>query len=105
MVVFLQGGDHFVHKLAKRLRSEGRKCYAIPCGGSNVLGTFGYLNAVSELIKQCENDDGCSSCASNGKRSFFYDHIVFACGSGGTAAGLAIGANLAQLDVQVFFIV
>jgi D-cysteine desulfhydrase len=103
-----------VHQLAQRLaEQEGRKCYEIPCGGSNVLGTFGYLHAVAELIQQAEESDTnvtgadkqekqqCTSEAVGGKRAFPYDHLVFGCGSGGTAAGLAIGVHLAQLDVQV----
>ena len=103
-----------MHQLAQRLaEQEGRKCYEIPCGGSNVLGTFGYLHAVAELIQQAEESDTnvtgadkqekqqCTSEAVGGKRAFPYDHLVFGCGSGGTAAGLAIGVHLAQLDVQV----
>jgi len=102
-----KGGDFFVHQLAQRLaETQGRKCYEVPCGGSNTLGTFGYLHAVAELIRQA----GIDSCApesapdqdcEGGKRDFPYDHLVFGCGSGGTAAGLAIGVHLARLDVKV----
>jgi 1-aminocyclopropane-1-carboxylate deaminase/D-cysteine desulfhydrase-like pyridoxal-dependent ACC family enzyme len=91
----VQGGDFFVHQLAERLRAQqGRNCYEVPCGGSNVLGTFGYLHAVTELMQQASDCDGAQA-------TFPYDHIVFGCGSGGTAAGLAIGAHLAGLDVQL----
>lgn len=102
-----KGGDYFVHQLAQRLaETQGRKCYEVPCGGSNMLGTFGYLHAVAELMRQAEVDGTAAECAldqdcEGDKRAFPYDHLVFGCGSGGTAAGLAIGVHLAQLDVKV----
>ena len=66
--------------LATDLRKEGRNPYIIPVGGSCALGCFGYLDAVDEMINQ----------------GFEFDHLVFACGSGGTAAGLAIGIHLSK---------
>lgn len=53
---------------------QTRKPYAFPSGGSSALGTWGYVHAVTEI------DEG-------------YDRIYFACGSGGTAAGLALGVS------------
>jgi D-cysteine desulfhydrase family pyridoxal phosphate-dependent enzyme len=62
-----------------RLGSEmGRPYYKIPCGGSNALGTLGYVACAREISEQ-------------GMR---FDHIVCAEGSGGTMAGLALGAKL-----------
>ena len=52
--------------------------YKIPCGGSNALGTLGYVDCAREIAGQ-------------GLR---FDHIVCAEGSGGTMAGLALGAKL-----------
>jgi len=52
--------------------------YKIPCGGSNALGTLGYVDCAREIAGQ-------------GVR---FDHIVCAEGSGGTMAGLALGAKL-----------
>ncbi|MBR4236166.1 MAG: D-cysteine desulfhydrase family protein [Clostridia bacterium] len=59
-------------------RSLGAVYYKIPCGGSNALGTLGYVDCVREISEQ-------------GVR---FDHIVCAEGSGGTMAGLALGAKL-----------
>ena len=52
--------------------------YKIPCGGSNALGSLGYVACAEEIATQ-------------GMR---FDHLVCAEGSGGTMAGLALGAKL-----------
>ena len=59
-------------------RAIGRPYYKIPCGGSNALGSLGYVDCAREIAAQ-------------GVR---FDHIVCAEGSGGTMAGLALGARL-----------
>ena len=46
----------------------------------NALGVFGYIEAVEELRLQLQL-----------KSMKAFDRIYFACGSGGTAAGLALG--------------
>lgn len=62
--------------------SDKQRAYPIPVGGSNGLGSWGYINGVEELMQQWKSDTS-------------LDHIVFACGSGGTAAGIALGVALA----------
>ena len=52
--------------------------YRIPCGGSNALGSLGYVDCALEISKQ----------------ELHFDHIICAEGSGGTLAGLALGAKL-----------
>ena len=56
----------------------GRPFYKIPCGGSNALGTLGYVECAREIRDQ----------------GFFPDYLICAEGSGGTMAGLALGAKL-----------
>jgi len=73
---------------AERLRAAGRRPYVIPEGGSNALGSWGYVGCASELA-----DDLAALPARP-------TTIVFACGSGGTAAGLVLGARLAGLDAR-----
>ena len=58
--------------------SLGVPYYKIPCGGSNALGSLGYVACAEEIAAQ-------------GGR---FDHIVCAEGSGGTMAGMALGAKL-----------
>ncbi|KAG7346266.1 pyridoxal phosphate-dependent enzyme, D-cysteine desulfhydrase family protein [Nitzschia inconspicua] len=68
--------------------------YRIPVGGSNGLGTFGYLNAVDEILEQWWSEDGDETDSDD--PTIPLNHVVFACGSGGTACGLALGMALAH---------
>lgn len=72
-------------RLEAELRAQGRNPYVIPVGGSNAVGTWGYLAAVDELAGQLQQP---------------FDHCVFACGSGGTAAGIGLGFKLAGLSLR-----
>lgn len=63
----------------------GRSVYKIPCGGSNALGSLGYVDCMKEI----------ADCPQR------FDHIVCACGSGGTAAGTLLGARLYLPDTHV----
>ena len=56
----------------------GKPYYKIPCGGSNELGALGYVNCMREI-------------AASGVH---FDHVICAEGSGGTHAGVALGAML-----------
>ncbi len=68
---------------ARTLAMSGSKPFVIPEGGSNGLGSLGYTRAMGELREQLDLGLG-------GGRPF--DVIAHACGSGGTAAGVALGA-------------
>ena len=63
----------------------GRRVYKIPCGGSNKLGTLGYVDCMKEI-------------AESGQQ---FDYVVCACGSGGTAAGTVLGAKMYLPDTHV----
>ena len=61
MLLFLQvtkeeygriGSVRLVDHLMQQLQARGKKPYHVPLGGSNWLGTWGYLQAVQELIDQ-----------------------------------------------------
>ena len=65
--------------LADSLASEGRKGYMIPGGGSNKLGSLGYVSCAEEILQQ-SYDMGLA-----------LDNIVCSSGSGGTHAGLVTG--------------
>lgn len=64
----------------------GRPYYKIPCGGSNALGSLGYVECAREI-----RDQGVP-----------VDHLICAEGSGGTMAGLALGAKLYLPDTKVY---
>lgn len=66
-------------------KEMGKAYYKIPCGGSNALGTLGYVDCIREIREQ----------------GMEFDFIVCAEGSGGTMAGLALGAKLYMPDARV----
>jgi D-cysteine desulfhydrase len=68
---------------AARLEADGVHAYVIPEGGSNGLGALGYVDAMAELRIQLDAGE-CDAPSS-------FDAVVHACGSGGTAAGVALG--------------
>ena len=62
----------------------------IPLGGSTALGTLGHVNAALELVDQIEAGELPRPA-----------RVVVPLGSGGTAAGLALGFAIAGLDTTV----
>ncbi|MCX7080661.1 MAG: D-cysteine desulfhydrase [Pseudomonas sp.] len=77
----LDSADDQLHALAERLRSNGKKPYLVPIGGSNALGALGYVRAGLELAGQIE-DTGLKFAA-----------VVLASGSAGTHSGLALALS------------
>jgi len=68
----------------------GRDAYPIPLGGSNPFGTLGFVDAARELVAQIAAGVLPEP-----------DVVVVAMGSGGTAAGLAVGFEEAGLRTRV----
>ncbi|KAL6178294.1 hypothetical protein ACLB2K_049812 [Fragaria x ananassa] len=85
------GSVALTNTLKERLIKEGRRPYVIPVGGSDSLGTWGYIEAIREIEQQLH--------CGTGKLKF--DDIVVACGSGGTIAGLSLGSWLSSLKAKV----
>lgn len=63
----------------------GRRPYLIPLGASTPIGTLGYVNAFEEVVQQGD----------------LPDWMVVASSSGGTQAGLALGARIFAPQVKV----
>ena len=61
-----------------QLQASGRKPYLVPYGGSNPTGALGYVFAMQEFLGQ----------------NVGADWVVFASSSGGTQAGLVLGARV-----------
>ena len=76
-------------QLKEDLESKGQRCYIIPYGGSNLIGSFGFINAVAELKAQEQTLE------------FEFDHIIYASSSGGTQAGLILGKELFGLNAEL----
>jgi D-cysteine desulfhydrase len=75
--------------LPEQLRTQGRNPYVIGVGGSNGVGATGYVVAMIELMDQLRSS----------KQTV--DHIVFGSSSGGTQAGLVVGARVAGFTGQL----
>ncbi len=69
--------DSTLQEVFQQAQQDGLKPYLIPYGGSNAIGTQGYALAMHELASQ----------------RLQTDWIVFASSSGGTQAGLMLGAR------------
>ncbi|ELT93489.1 hypothetical protein CAPTEDRAFT_123695 [Capitella teleta] len=74
--------------LADKIRDDsGEDSYLMEVGGSSDVGFYGYVEAFHELEQQGVLDS--------------FDDIVFACGSGGTAEGLAVANHLTGSKLRV----
>ncbi len=78
---------------AEAERSAGRQPYVIPYGGSNPVGAAAYALAFEELWEQLE--------VWLPHQPLDFDRIVFASSSGGTQAGLIVGAKACGYQGQV----
>ena len=69
----------------EQAQADGRHPYLIPYGGSNPTGASGYVNAMLELAEQDSHPDW----------------IVFPSSSGGTQAGMLVGAKLGGFEGKI----
>ena len=84
----------YCDNLMDKLQVQGKKPYFIPVGGSNVIGSLGYVRCAMEIVQQIE------------QQQLSIDQIVIATGSAGTQAGLlagliACGSNIKVLGISV----
>lgn len=68
-----------IPELAQQLKAMGKSPYIVPYGGSNCFGALAYVEAMNELHQQINSEQ--------------FSHIIFASSSGGTQAGLMLGAR------------
>ena len=86
----VEGGTNLMEKMqeiAKELTGQGRKPYIIPGGGSNEIGTLGYVAGAGEILQQTFEMD------------LRIDNIVLTSGSAGTHAGMLTG--MVGLNAQI----
>jgi D-cysteine desulfhydrase len=76
--------------LLVRNARRGRPPYLLPAGGSSPIGALGYVEAALEIAAQVEAGTLPEPA-----------HVVVPVGTGGTAAGLALGFQLAGLRSRV----
>ncbi|HZP82318.1 MAG TPA: D-cysteine desulfhydrase family protein [Chthonomonadaceae bacterium] len=75
---------------AEAVRAAGGVPYSIPTGGSTEVGALGYVRAVQEAKAQLEEMQAGAVSA-----------IFFASGSGGTHAGMTVGAKLTDWQTRL----
>lgn len=80
--------DELMQGFAEEAKANDKKPYIIPEGGSNAIGSLGYIKAVEEISKQLKSIER-------------IHHIVFAVGSGGTHAGILLGKFLYDIPAEV----
>ncbi|HEY5706057.1 MAG TPA: D-cysteine desulfhydrase family protein [Terrimicrobiaceae bacterium] len=76
-------------RVERELFSDGLRPFVIPYGGSNPVGAAGFASAMVELREQLAI--GAASA----------DAIVFASSSGGTHAGLLVGASVVESSARI----
>lgn len=79
----------FSDKLLIQLKTQGKKPYFIPVGGSSVIGSLGYVRCAMEIVEQLA------------AQQIEIDQIVLASGSSGTQAGLLAGLIAVDSDISV----
>ena len=87
-ILHMEDVDEILEDTAKEVIRGGQTPYIAPIGGSaaggsmgDPLGAISYVNAYVEMVEQAEEMD------------MDVDYVLHASGSGGTQAGLAVGAK------------
>jgi L-cysteate sulfo-lyase len=78
-----------IQHLAAELRGQGRNVFLVPYGVSSALGAVGYASAIAEIADQSRG------------AGFDPAAIVLSSGSGGTQAGLMVGASVALTRTRI----
>jgi L-cysteate sulfo-lyase len=73
----------------QQLEKSGYRCYDIPIGGFNPIGSLGFALGFVELLKQLK------------EQSIRLDYLIHATGSGGTLTGLLVGKTLLESDIRI----
>ncbi len=85
----LENVENKVEAVAEDLRQKGETPYIIKLGGTEPLGSLGYVNAAVELLNQLN------------ERQIKADYLVCGIGTGGTMSGLLLGMKLLNSNMKV----
>ena len=81
--------DQIFNYWQQHYQDLGVNSYAIPTGGSNATGLWGYICGVQELQQDCIREGINPS------------KLIHATGSGGTQAGLTVGCSLLNMNISI----
>ncbi len=95
-VLHLEKVDEILEETAAEVKKKGHTPYIAPIGGSATggsmdipLGAISYVNAFAEMLEQAI------------EAGIDVDYVIHASGSGGTQAGLAVGAKAVSDEARV----
>ena len=80
--------DDTIENIIQDLKDKGKNPYFIPVGGSNHIGSLGYISMTMEMVSQA-NDMGIE-----------IGSMVAASGSGGTQTGMILGADVEKSGIN-----
>lgn len=88
--------EEIINRVAEDEKEKGHNPYIVPVGGSRVggsmmepLGAISYTKAFLEIYKEAK------------KKKIEISHLVLATGSGGTQAGLIVGAKALGTSIKI----
>ena len=88
--------EEIINRIAEDEREKGNNPYIVPVGGSRVggsmvepLGAISYTKAFLEIYREAK------------KKKIRISHIILATGSGGTQAGLIVGAKALGTSIEI----
>ncbi len=79
----------FVKEVVDRYEAQGDKVYDLPVGGHTLEGNLGYVEFVGELLEQQK------------QMGVNFDYVVTGNGSGGTLAGMVLGAKYFNANFKI----
>ena len=89
VTVLREGSEQRRQEIMEELKTQGRNPYYIPVGGSNPIGASGYIRCMLELHTQSI------------ERGISITQLYHSTGSGGTQAGLVLGAKAFSTGIKV----
>ena len=88
--------DELAVELAQKhretLEQQGHKCYMVPMGGANPIGSAGFISGYVELNRQFE------------EAGQTVDYLFHGTGTGGTLAGLVAGKKILNSETSIISI-
>ena len=82
--------DDLLSQRQKEYASKGHRAWIIPTGASDGIGIWGYIAAFREILNDAQ------------QHQLDLKHVLTATGSGGTQAGLTLGAAMHANEVAVW---
>ena len=77
----------YCEKYIQDIKSKGTNVYFIPGGGSNEIGSLGYVECMNEIMKE--------------NKKYNFSQIIHATGSAGTQAGLLAGKKYFNSNIPI----